>query len=137
MDTIIEKLTSGLNLNHGTTVEKLHEVESRLKVKFPKDYFDFMIEADGGEGSIGDNYLTLWKVDEIPELNEAYNIQEFFPSLVVFGSDGANEAFAFSRGRKNTAIMQVPFVGTEDDVKKLATSFVDFLKQLADGSSST
>lgn len=59
-------------------------MEKNLKFRFPKEYLSFLLTANGGEGWVGENsYLSLWKIDEIISLNEAYEISEFAPGLIA------------------------------------------------------
>lgn len=100
--------------------------------KLPIDYLNFMSASDGGEGAIGANgYLMLWRASEIPELNESYQVNEYAPGLLLFGSDGGGEAFAFDLRSSATEIVQVPFVGMNVGLaQRLGTTFAEFLKQL-------
>jgi hypothetical protein len=62
----------------------------------PTDYLRFLRQANGGEGFVGKEvYLVLWRVEELAGMNAAYHVAEFAPGLLIFGSDGGDEAFAF------------------------------------------
>jgi hypothetical protein len=87
--------TYGLELNPPIDRNMVKKVESVFGVAFPDDYVEFITYTNGAEGSIGENYLVLWAIDEIIELNEGYSVNEFPKGLVLFGSDGGDKAFAF------------------------------------------
>ena len=76
--------------------------------------------------------MILWPVKRLRELNEGYHVGEFAPGLVLFGSDGGGEGFAFDTRGGSTTIVSVPFVGMElDVVRPVATTFNGFLEELS------
>ena len=98
----------------------------------PQDYSDFLKQANGGEGIIGDNtYLILFAVEELLSLNKAYQVDDYAPGLLIFGSDGGGEAFAFSIN-DGMRIIRVPFVGMDASaVEPIANNFTSFIEYLA------
>ena len=74
----------------------------------------------------------LWSIEELVEFNKSYQVDEFAPGLLLIGSDGSGEAFAFDTRINPWQMVQVPFVGMSlDDVEVLAPSFELFLDGLA------
>ncbi|KNY30131.1 Cell wall assembly/cell proliferation coordinating protein, KNR4-like protein [Pseudobacteroides cellulosolvens ATCC 35603 = DSM 2933] len=126
-----DNLLDKMELNPPCSNEIINEVEKNLKFCFPKDYLNFLLTGNGGEGWVGENsYLSLWKIDEIISLNEAYEINEFAPGLILFGSDGGLNAYAFD-SRNESTIVEVPFIGMDlIEVKNCGSNFVEFLKFL-------
>ena len=98
----------------------------------PQDYTAFMNKANGGEGLVGPNaYLILFAVDELVSLNKAYQVEDYVPGLLIFGSDGGGEAFAFN-ARDAMRIVRVPFVGMDPStVETLADNFSAFIEYLS------
>ncbi|MFR2243924.1 MAG: SMI1/KNR4 family protein [Anaerobutyricum soehngenii] len=43
----------------------------------PDDYKEFMLWSNGGEGNIGSQYLSLWKIEDLMQLNKEYQIQKY------------------------------------------------------------
>jgi hypothetical protein len=131
MDPTIQRLLSGFNRNAPASVEAIREVESMLKTPLPLEYVDFLLYADGGEGSVGNSYLVLWPTKDLITLNEAYGFQEFAPGLFAFGSDGGSEAFAFDmRSHPNRSVM-VPFVGMAlSEIILIGNNFMNFLERM-------
>lgn len=76
-------------------MEIISELENKLRVKFPIDYIEFMLFSNGYEGSIGESYIAIWLIEELIEANESCEVEEYTPGLILFGSDGGEEAFAF------------------------------------------
>ncbi|MDA8146762.1 MAG: hypothetical protein M0Z27_11975, partial [Thermaerobacter sp.] len=91
-----------------------------------------MLEANGGEGMIGDNsYLVIWPAEQIIQLNEAYSVNEFTPGLVYFGSDGGGMAYAFDTKDDRTRIVELPFESIHaEDAKFCGQTFTEFLQYL-------
>lgn len=102
------------------------------RLTLPKDYTDFLQQANGGEGIIGPSaYLILFAVDELASLNKAYQVEDYVPGLLIFGSDGGGEAYAFN-ARDAMRVVRIPFVGMDPStVEVLADDFTGFIEYLA------
>jgi hypothetical protein len=123
--------TYGLELNPPVEENKVRKVEIELGVTFPNDYIEFISFSNGAEGSIGENYLILWSIDEIIELNEVYGVNDFAKGFVLFGSDGGDTAFAFDTRTKDLHIVTVPFIGMDiEEVKTCSNTFNGFFQYL-------
>jgi hypothetical protein len=128
----IQKLSAvlaGLRKNHPATQDQIHKLQSELNISLPSEYVDFALVSNGADGAVGEvGYLSLWRIDEIIQLNKDYRVSDFAPGLVLFGSDGGGEAFAFDARDAKMAIVQVPFVGMSlSEVQPLAKNFNEFL----------
>lgn len=89
---------SDMEVGQSNSEEVVNNLEANLQIMLPEEYRQFMTKHNGAEGAIGEkNYLVIWPVEEIVELNEAYGVSEFTPSLVYFGSDGGGTAYAFDK----------------------------------------
>lgn len=124
-------------LNHfnGTTPasdDVIQKFEQSSGLLLPDDYVAFLRESNGGEGFIGENaYLILWPVEQLLELNTAYQVQEYAPGLLFFGSDGGGEAYAFDTRMAELPVVSVPFVGMGHSlVRRIAPTFSAFLATL-------
>jgi hypothetical protein len=111
-------------------LDKVRLVESQAGVHFDDEYVSFLAENNGGEGLIGPNsYVILWRIEELLELNEAYEVVEYAPGLFLFGSDGGGDAYGFDV--KSGAVVSVPFVGMDASlVNVIAPNFRGFLEAL-------
>jgi cell wall assembly regulator SMI1 len=117
------------------TPETVRQGEAQLGIRLPPDYVEFITAMNGGEGFVGDNYVILWSVDELPRFNREYNVPEFAPGLVMFGSDGGGEGFGFDLRSQNARVVVVPFIGMGwTDAEEIAPSFREFLEKLSRGS---
>jgi len=113
---------------HLQAIEKF-EAESRIQL--PQDYVCFLQKMNGGEGEFGESYLALWSIDDIVERNRGYMVAEATPGLLVFGSDGGNEAFGFDLRSNAKEIVAVPFIVLDwKDSIRVAPTFTAFLEAM-------
>jgi hypothetical protein len=128
-----DKLSSRFKMNSPASNSLLNQRIAAFGHPLPTDYLRFLRQANGGEGFVGKEvYLVLWRVEELAEMNAAYHVAEFAPGLLIFGSDGGDEAFAFDLRYEPPPVVSIPFVGMElDAVKPIARSFEAFLEKLS------
>jgi hypothetical protein len=119
------------NANAPAATEDIAATERSLQKSLPVDFCEFLQVSNGGEGAIGESYLMLWTVEELGEYNEAYQVDEYAPGLLLFGSDGGGEGYAFDMRTSSPSIVMIPFVGMSlKYAKMVAPTFVAFLKKL-------
>ena len=126
------QLLSGFNGNPPAVLSLIKEFQVASDIALPDDYLEFVQKANGSEGWIGDAYVMLWRVEELLEKNSAYRVTEHARGLLLFGSDGGGEAFAFDLRSGSGPIVSIPFVGM--DIKSatpIATTFRGFLESLS------
>jgi hypothetical protein len=100
----------------------------------PPDYLGFLRGGNGGEGFIGRSYVMLWRVEELQRLNIGYEAHRYAPGLLLIGSSGAGDAFAYDKRRKPWRLVRVPFVGMDLClVDPIADDFPGFLRALRAG----
>lgn len=121
-----------LELNPPATSAEIKEAECAIGQTLPDQYIEFIKTANGGEGPIGkEGYLQLWSVSDLKPLNDAYEIAEFAPGLLLFGSNGGGTGYAFDE-RDAMEVVDVPFIGlSRSETRKIGASFAAFLDQLA------
>jgi hypothetical protein len=126
-----DRLLTKFNGNPPSDTAAIRQFETESGFRLPDDYARFLQQANGGEGFVGNAYVILWRVEELPELNKAYQVTEYAPGLFLFGSDGGGEAFAFDTRTDTNPIVAVPFVGMELKLARpVAQSFEAFLEEL-------
>jgi hypothetical protein len=97
----------------------------------PLDYLNAAREFGGREGYLGTEYLRLHRLEELAALNNAYDVPSAVPEVVIFGSDGALEAYAFTL--LEFAIVKIPFIPLLfENAQFVAGSFSDFIAIMHD-----
>jgi len=115
------------------SVAALEAVEAAIGRPLPKDYKDFLLSNDGGEGFISVNYLILWKAEELVGFNREYEVEKYASGFFLFGSDGGGEGYAFDMRGGEPAVVAVPFVGMSlRYASPCAPDFQNFLRTLAE-----
>jgi len=132
MSNPFNDLTKDLAQNPGAQPAQIVEVEDQLGVKFPEEYSKWMTETNGAEGLVGQHsYLMLWPSEKIVPLNKVYEVNEFAPGLILFGSNGSDTGYAFDSRVKKMPIVEVPFIGMSlNEAKMVGDTFYDFLQYL-------
>lgn len=97
---------------NGEVIKKINEVE------LPEDYVKFMKKHNGGEGDIGEAWLVLYSLEELQEINDDYEIEQFLPDHIIIGSDGGGELYGID-GKGN--YFNVPVLMDENDITLLGT----------------
>lgn len=125
-----EEILKDWQLNPGASADAIRDAVSLLG-SLPSDYIQFLHNYDGGEGFIGDNYLILWKVEELSVFNREYEVEQYAPGILLFGSDGGGEGYGFDTRDAAMPVVRIPFIGMElRYVRAVADSFIDFLNKL-------
>jgi hypothetical protein len=125
-----DSLFSNLNANAGADSVALSELVSSYSC-LPTDYLDFLARSNGGEGFVGREYLILWKAEEIVTFNSDYQVEEFAPGIILFGSSGGGEGYAFDARELKFPVVRVPFIGLDlKYAEPVAPSFSEMIVRL-------
>jgi len=121
---IIEDLVGKQNIN----AYKTYQYRGITSI-FPEDYREFLNKYNGINGIIGENsYVQLWPFEDIVELNEDYESNEFLTGVVLIGSDGGEIAYGINQ---NGEYIETPFIGMSDEeIKVISNSFDGFIEYL-------
>ena len=134
MDDRIRSLVERMDLNPPATEELLAAIQSKAGVALPADYLDFMREANGAEGFVGESYLQLWPVEDIAPSNERLKVARRAPGLLLFASDGGDTAFAFDTRSHPATYVDVPFIPIDlEEITPRGHTFIEFLEILSAG----
>jgi len=126
-----EKMLAKFNGNPPVYASSIQKFEVEARLCLPEEYSQFLQRTNGGEGFIGNAYVIFWRLEELIEMNKAYQVPEYAPGLFLFGSDGGGEAFAFDMRSGSKPIVSVPFVGMELKLARIvASNFEAFLAEL-------
>ena len=128
MKNIIKDLERiGWNSNKGKNLNDIGIVEKQLHIAFPEDYLEFLKWSNGGEGYIGENYISFWKVEDLAALNAEYQIQEYLSEKFLgIGTDGGGICYGFCL-EKEFAIFKCPLGDLDiNEITIVANSIKDF-----------
>ena len=107
--------------------EKPEELISEVNgMPLPADYLAFMRGHNGGEGPIGENnYGRFFRLEELEQINEEYDVQNSWPGHVVIGGiDDALWAYNPSKG----IYCQIDSCNIDEDTYyTVSESFEEFL----------
>jgi cell wall assembly regulator SMI1 len=128
----LDETLKACQLNAGASEDAIRAAVSSLGCPLPADYLEFLRQHNGGEGFLGNHYVILWQAEELSAFNEEYEVNQYAPGLVLFGSSGGGEGYAFDTREKAMPVVQVPFIGMDlRYAKPIAASFTQALLQLA------
>ena len=128
----IDALLNDWELSDGATGDGISAMCASLKHFLPSDYLEFLKRHNGGEGFLGDNYLILWKVEELVPFNLEYEVEKYAPGIFLFGSSGGGDGYGFDTSQEGNPVVRIPFVGMDRRYAKVvANTFTDLLSKLA------
>ncbi len=102
----------------------------------PSEYGDFLRAHNGAEGMVSpEQYVILWRAEQLEELNADYSVSEFLPGVLLIGTDGGDTAYGIDdKGQ----YVSVPIVGMgASELRSLGSSLEEFLERIASSLSDT
>lgn len=105
------------------------EIEKVNNVILPEQYIEFMRNHNGGEGDIGETWFVLFPLEELQEINDDYEIEEFLPGHIIIGSNGGGELYGID---KDGNYFNVPALIDKDDVSLLGTDIESLPERVND-----
>lgn len=133
MDPKIASLVGDLERGTGATEDLIVTVHEELDTILPHDYLEFMRCSNGAEGPIGSTgYLVLWSLEEVITLNQSLEVHKYAPGLILFGSDGGGEAYAFTMSASPRRFVRIPFIPLDlEEARECGKTFAEFLENIA------
>lgn len=127
----LEQLLKRFNPNPPAHADDIRRIQQELQFSIPDPYIAFLEHANGGEGFVGEAYLILWRLEELSEMNRAYEVAQNAPDLFLFGSDGGGEGLGFDMRLDARPVISVPFIGMNlETARPIAPNFDSFLEVL-------
>ena len=122
MKQIIEKINKSWHSNPPCDQQIMLSVGKLFPL--PDDYKEFMLWSNGGEGNIGSQYLSLWKIEDLMQLNKEYQIQKYLSKKSLVDTAQLKDNFGFvseniERGNI-LAAWSVGFGGVAEGLAKMA-----------------
>lgn len=73
--------------------------------------------------------FVLWPAAEVLQLNQHFDVDDSYPGLFAFGSDGGPSMLAFdTRSGPGLPVVTAPFVGLSEEIRVVAESFDAFAR---------
>jgi hypothetical protein len=102
----------------------------------PSAYIALLKQVNGLEACVhdeGGDCLAIWSIDNVLELNPAYEIARWCPTLLVIGSDGGDDAIGLDRqpsmSPDNWRIVRIGFGNLDAaDFVTIAPNFAAWMK---------
>lgn len=102
---------------------------NKMDFIFPDDLLEFLKASNGGEIYGKENYVLLWPLSELFDLNIGYEVETFAPNFFIFGSNGGETAYAIEKSSGH--IYSFPFIGMSNkEAVFFCKNFNDFLNKL-------
>lgn len=105
-------LTEG-QLNGPAEISAIDDLSTPLGIALPESHFEFLKKHNGGEGFVGDNYIILWKAEELVDFNREYEVEKYAPGIFLFASNGGEEGYGFDTLDTAMPVVQIPFIGMD------------------------
>jgi hypothetical protein len=131
MNAELSALTDQLEKRPAASLQAIRDRERELGIQFPPDYVEFMLASNGAEGFVGGGraYIRIEPIEEMMNDRLQETLRDSWPGLVVFGSDGAGEAFAFDPRGGDVTIVMFPWIGhDEEEILLQGRTFTEFLR---------
>lgn len=129
----LQECLRGFLSQPGASEGALEQLAQSLGAPLPADYRAFLRYSNGGEGFIGRNdYLRFYTAENLLEINQAYEIDQYLPGFLLVGSNTIGDAICLRPPLAEGQVMQVPFIPLRRDYAEPGeSSFGDFLTRLA------
>jgi len=115
-----------IDKNPPPTKNDIVEFLSVITFKLPNGFIDFFSQTNGADITIDDNYIILWPLTEMVELNKEYRVVEYAPDFFIFGSDGGDISYAIEK--RTGFIFEMPFIGmSKEEAVFKGSSFDEFI----------
>ncbi|MNO85658.1 SMI1 / KNR4 family protein [compost metagenome] len=130
-NSFMKHLEAEITFDSGIDLQAIQKIESKFGFNLPNDYKDIVKVLNGFELAISISYIVFWPVDVLIELNEGYGVNEFAPGIILFGSDGGNQAFGYDLRDDEMKIITIPFIVMDlNDIEICGKDMNDFYQYL-------
>ena len=115
--------------NTAPTAAEVAVFLNQVDFTLPAGFIEFFKEANGAEISTDDNYIILWALTEMLQLNKEYKVEEFAPEFIIIGSDGGGAAFAIEKSTGE--IYEMPFIGmSKEEATFRGKTFAEYIESI-------
>lgn len=114
---------------------KIEQIQSFVNFNIPDDYIIYLQNYLGFEEFIGSEFVQLWDIDELIEVNKDFQISDNLPKTLAIGGNGNSEFIAIEQTEDNTIrVIISPLIDLDKQYHiVIGNSFTDFLQRLDEG----
>ena len=118
-----------------SAVQTPEGIEKIAGFGLPEDYRNYLLNFSRFENHIQNEYVCLWDIDELIELNTGYGIFECLSNTIAIGGNGGGEFIAIEyMDMKSYRVVLSPFIDLDKECHvEIGGSFTDFLVRLDSG----
>jgi hypothetical protein len=118
-----------LDKNTAPTTGEIEAFLKQIDFNLPNGFIDFYKEANGADISTAEQYILLWALTDMVQLNKDYCVEEYAPEFFIFGSDGGDTAFAIEKNTRD--IYEMPFIRmSKEEAVFRSKIFIAFLESI-------
>lgn len=125
---IEKKYFSKFQQNPGLSIENASKIKTSINL--PTDYYELLEYTNGGKGFIGEEYIILYELEELENINNEYNVSTFIPDLYLIGSNGSSEAIAIDFSNHEIKYVLIPFIFDKNDQIELGRTINELLERI-------
>lgn len=113
-----------------TKAEVVEQLIAESGLSFPLEYLYFLINHSDKVLDVEAGRFEIYPAEEVLQINEDLQVEEFLPEFFVIGGDGANKLLAFNTTEsKSWKVYMVPMiVMSKEDAVVIADSFESFIQ---------
>jgi len=106
-------------------------VSAELEVPLSGDLQRLYLITNGFESSGEFLDIVLWPIEDLLINNTAYDVNKYFPGLILIGSDTTGQALGYVVDNSGLQYIEVSFIGFEKRFsKQFSGTFFDFIRWL-------
>lgn len=120
---------STIDRNSAPSTQAIDFFLEQIDFDLPKGFLEFFKDANGAEISSDEEYIHLWALTDMIQLNKNYSVEDYAPEFFIFGSDGGDTAFAIEKC--TSEIYEMPFIGmSKEDATFRSKTFTEFIENI-------
>ncbi|MET3876413.1 SMI1/KNR4 family protein [Chitinophaga sp. OAE865] len=114
------------------SLNEIEAFEKKQGLIFPNDLKNALVEIHAGKGEVGKNgYLDLFPINELEEMNEAYEfVMEQIPDYYLFAKDAADTGYAFHKQKHSYHAFGLMSNFEFDTLDNYGSTFDEFISSL-------
>jgi hypothetical protein len=101
------KLSAPWRPNSPASEAAIEALQVMLSFQLSEEYLDLLRWANGGEGQIGNVYLSIWPAEAVVRLNKGYLIWNDMPTVLAIADDSSH-FYGFDYSKSVPEVIRFP-----------------------------